>query len=541
MFELASVNDIVWNTVLISGEILLLIVLFFIINQFNRLVLKIIKSLPVINHFSDKLDTIFFNVRSILIFLCFVTCLAVTGFNGWLLFRGVDLLAYHQDMLLRIPLETWQRFAVGLAKVVGLVILVTIGVRVVKSVFDRLEKKAKDWERLQANDHSIEMFFSALYRIVSNGLWLLVFTFAVWELPYLNFLSVYLWLLLKVYLIVSLGMLLVSAVAVIVDSLDALSQKYASPDNILAFYEHLRGLIPLFRRTLEYVIYVSVATLVVMQVDLIDEFAVWGPSIIQIIGIVFLSRVFVVISDLAVDSSLFKSDKQSEVDRQRQATILPLVKSFLKYSIYFIAFVLILRAMNINPTAVLAGAGIVGIVVGLGAQSLINDVVSGFFILFENVYLVGDYIETGAARGIVEGIDIRATRIRDPNGQLHIMRNGQLNEVINYSKRYTNAVVEVGVSYDSDLDKVYAVLAKVGEELKAANQSVLEPTKVQGLENFGESELLVRTITRVQPGCHMAVARDLRKRIKEAFDRDGIEIPFARRVVIFKNAPGQPA
>src|SRR3712207_9411406 len=97
-----------------------------------------------------------------------------------------------------------------------------------------------------------------------------------------------------------------------------------------------------------------------------------------------------------------------------------------------------------------AGAGIISVVVGFGAQPVINDVVSGLFILFENIFLVGDYIEVGTARGTVEAIQLRTTRLRDPNGALHIVRNGQLSGIVNYSKHYTFAVVEIGVGYDAD-------------------------------------------------------------------------------------------
>ena len=194
-----------------------------------------------------------------------------------------------------------------------------------------------------------------------------------------------------------------------------------------------------------------------------------------------------------------------------------------------------LRAVDINPLPILAGAGILGVVVGMGAQPLVNDILAGFFILFESLFLKGDYIETESARGIVEAIHIRTTRVRDPNGQLHILRNGQINSVVNYSKEYTFAVVEVGVAYDSDLDHVFRVFEETGRQLKEKNLNVLEPLKVQGIKEFGESELLIRTTTKVRPGCHFRVAFELREMIKKAFDQEGIEIPFARRVLIFKN------
>ena len=224
----------------------------------------------------------------------------------------------------------------------------------------------------------------------------------------------------------------------------------------------------------------------------------------------------------------------SDSQRKQKQTLIPITKSILQSGIYFIAFVLMLRAVNINPLPILAGAGIMGIVVGLGAQPLINDIVAGFCILFEGLFLVDDYIETGTARGIVEAIYLRTTRIRDPNGQLHILRNGQIEAVTNFSKKYTFAVVEVGVAYDSDLDHVYRVLDETGQKLGEENQNVLERLQVHGLKKFGESELLIRTVTKVRPGCHFRVANQLRTMIKKAFDREGIEIPFARRVVILK-------
>jgi small-conductance mechanosensitive channel len=537
MEAFANPEIILRNLSVIGAEVVALILLFVLIDLIIALVFRELKVFPFIRRFEDRLETIRLNIKWVLIFICFILSLAVVGYNGFMIYEGKDLFVHSRQMLLLVPSVLWIEFGLGLAKIIGVVILATISVRLIRGILSKLDRKAKAFEGIKANDESIESFFNSLYRILSNGIWLLVFVFAVWTLPYLSFLSRYIFLVFKIYIIISLGMLIVSSVAVMVDSLDALSKKYSSPDNILSYYSHVSVLVPVFRRSLEYIIYVYVATLVVMQIEFVSPLAAYGPVMVQIIGIIFLSRVFAVVSDLVIGRFFSGAERSSELDRQRQRTLMPLVRSFFKYAIYFIAFVLVLRAMGINPAAILAGAGIVGIVVGLGAQPLINDLVSGFFILFENIYLVDDWIETETARGRVEGIDIRTTRIRDPNGQLHILRNGQLNKVINYSKTYTYAVVEVGVAYDSNLDHVYSVLKKAGEELKKQDTNVLEATQVQGLENFGESELLIRTTTRVKPGRHLEVARRFRKMIKEAFDKEGIEIPFARRVVIFKSAP----
>lgn len=238
---------------------------------------------------------------------------------------------------------------------------------------------------------------------------------------------------------------------------------------------------------------------------------------------------------------MLPTDETGGSPNQKQQTLTPIIKTLLQYGIYFIAFMLMLRAVGINPLPLLAGAGILGVVIGMGAQPLINDLVSGFFILFEGLFLVEDYIETESARGIVEAIHIRTTRVRDPDGQLHILRNGQINSVVSYSKEYTFAVVEVGVAYDSNLDHVFRVLDKIGGQLKDNNLEVIEPLKVKGIKEFGESELLIRTLTKVRPGCHRRVAFELREMIKKAFDQEGIEIPFARRVIIFENDKNSPS
>ena len=134
----------------------------------------------------------------------------------------------------------------------------------------------------------------------------------------------------------------------------------------------------------------------------------------------------------------------------------------LQYLVYFCAAIIVLKQLGVDPGPVLAGAGILGLAVGLGAQNLVNDLVSGFFILFEDYYLVGDYIcLDDDTEGFVEQIDLRCTRIRDDDGRLHIVRNGNIEKVLHFSKGYAVAVVEVRIAYDADLERVYEVLESV--------------------------------------------------------------------------------
>lgn len=305
---------------------------------------------------------------------------------------------------------------------------------------------------------------------------------------------------------------------------------------MLRHYDSFRHLVPLLRKTIEYVLIVFVVSLAVEQVEWAASFAKWGPVLIRVIGIIFLSRVIVEIVNLLIQEFMIKRAKLEPEQRKRRQTIVPLIESILKYVIYFNAAFLIIKQFGIDPTPFFAGAGIIGLAVGLGAQNLVNDMVSGFFILFEDYYLVGDFIKAIGAEGTVERIDLRTTRIRDPSGRLHILRNGQIDQIVNYSKSYTFAVVDVGIAYESDVDKAFECLTNCGELLRERNKDVLEPTTVCGLDAFAESELTVRTITKVKPGTHLSVERQLRKMIKQAFDRDGIEIPYARRVLITQNA-----
>jgi small conductance mechanosensitive channel len=173
----------------------------------------------------------------------------------------------------------------------------------------------------------------------------------------------------------------------------------------------------------------------------------------------------------------------------------------------------------------LAGAGILGLVVGFGAQSLINDVVSGFFILFENIYLVGDMVEVAGAKGIVEAIEFRTTKIRDADGRLHVIRNGDTKPLINYSKDYSIAVVAVEMPYDTDLRMVFRALEHAGNSLRADNPDVLADTEIDGVTAFSPQTMTVRTSTRVKPGRHEAVGAALRFQIKETFDRQAASAP----------------
>jgi moderate conductance mechanosensitive channel len=476
--------------------------------------------------------TILRNITAVLVLIFSAALLALIVVNANFALRGAGIYNETLAWLGRLPPGFFTAVGVGLLQAIGLVIAATIVVRLVRRLLLRLQERVKRAGRIRANDESIEAFFKGLNAVVANATWLAVLGLTALWLQAPREIAGYVFVALRVYAIIALGLLAVKAVAAIVDTLDALTAQFASRDTILRFYHDLRRLVPLLRRCIEYAIYVTVAALVLLQIGFIAEFAAWGPLLIQIIGIFFLARVVIEVCNLLVDRPSPAAAEMSEVELQQRATLLPMVKSFLSAVVWFFAIVLMLNVVGINPFPLLAGAGILSVVIGFGAQPVINDIVSGLFILFENIFLVGDYIEVGDARGTVEAIQLRTTKLRDPNGALHIVRNGQLAGIRNFSKSYTFAVVEVGVAYDSDLNRVYEVLREIGRDLQSSDPRVLEPTEVRGLDRFGASELVIRTVTRVKPGTHGDVARELRKLIVERFRTEGIEIPFPIQVEV---------
>jgi small conductance mechanosensitive channel len=148
----------------------------------------------------------------------------------------------------------------------------------------------------------------------------------------------------------------------------------------------------------------------------------------------------------------------------------------------------------------------------------VTDVVSGFFILFENQYLVGDYVQIGNAIGVVEAVGIRVTEVRDAKGKVHLIPNGQIKGVVNYSKGYVNAVVDVKVPSGSDLEATFRRMSEAGRRLKEKHGEVLAETEIQGLVELSTSEMTVRAVTKVQPGTHQVMENEYRRLLKIVFD-----------------------
>ncbi|GDZ94848.1 MscS mechanosensitive ion channel [Planktothrix agardhii CCAP 1459/11A] len=513
------------DILIILAEVSLVIIIFLFLIALVRNSSQLLVKFSIFKSDDSRLKNLRRNITRLLVLIGLVLCIVIVGANSFLLYQGKNIQQYTLNLISRIPPGFWITFGIGIAESIGAVIVAIIALKLLKYWLKIASTRAKNIERSTADDESIDAFFTALYQRVRGGIWLWVIISCTQFLKLPAIISEYLYIALRIYLIIAVGLLILKAVAAIVDTLDILTLKYSNSDNLLRFYARLQHLIPLLKRCLEFVIYVCIATLVTQQIQLIAQLSTFGLRIIKIIAIVFLSQVLSEVIHLLVEEVVFKEQNLTEIQRSRRLTLIPLFKSLLQYLVYFTVGIFILYTLDINPTPILAGAGIVGIAVGLGAQTLINDIVSGFFILFENYYLVGDYIEAGKVEGTVEAIELRTTRIRHPNGQLQIIRNGDMGSITNYSKQYIFAVVDVSVPYDSNLAHVYQVIEEVGQQLKANSTDILELTQIDGVESLSESNLLLRTLTKVKPGKHLQIQRILRKNFMDTLLQERILLP----------------
>lgn len=220
---------------------------------------------------------------------------------------------------------------------------------------------------------------------------------------------------------------------------------------------------------------------------------------------------------------------------QRLRTFLPLLRNVIFIFIVTIAGLLILSELGVNIAPLLAGAGVVGLAIGLGSQTLVKDVISGLFILFEDTVNVGDVVELDGRGGVVEAISIRSIRLRDVSGAVHTIPFSNVTTVKNMTKDFAYYVFDLSVGYGSDLTRVMEVLKRVDEEARNdpdLGRDIIEPIGIDGLDRFADSALVIRARVKTWPGKQWRVGRSYNQRIKEAFDAAGIEIPFPHQVEI---------
>lgn len=199
--------------------------------------------------------------------------------------------------------------------------------------------------------------------------------------------------------------------------------------------------------------------------------------------------------------------------------------------IWLMAAFIMLDQVGISLAPLLAGAGVAGIALGFGAQSLVRDFLTGAFILIEDQFAVGDIIDAGEATGEVEAISLRTTRLRSVDGVVWHIPNGEIRRVGNMSQHWSRALIDVEVSYDTDITKAKEVIGRVAADLCEQDEHVLDDPEVWGVEELGASAVVIRVVIKTTPSEQWAVSRRFREMLKNAFDDAGIEIPFPQQTV----------
>lgn len=265
----------------------------------------------------------------------------------------------------------------------------------------------------------------------------------------------------------------------------------------------------------------------------LQRFAGFLPTLGRLLVILVLSKAAITFGQRLVGSLFVPYYKRLSAKANKLKTMEVLAKSLLRYLVYFIGAIAVLSELGIRTESLLASAGIVGLAVSFGAQSLVRDVLTGTFILIEDQFSVGDYIETAGLAGYVDEIGLRVTRLRDFSGVIHTLPNGEIGKVTNHSRDNRTALVEVGVAYDEDVERVQSVLEQAMQEVGSAlSAKIAEGPQVVGITDLGSSGMVFRLWAKALPMEHWAVERAMRKAVSLAFQREGISLYYPHFVSV---------
>src|SRR5919107_13025 len=241
----------------------------------------------------------------------------------------------------------------------------------------------------------------------------------------------------------------------------------------------------------------------------------------------------------ATPEALLRTTEHSLRAEQRIEALSSVLRSLVTVVIYLVAGFMILGEVGINLGPLLAGAGILGIALGFGSQTLVRDFLSGVFILIEDQFGVGDIVNLdNETSGTVEAVSLRTTRLRSVDGTVWHVPNGEIRRVGNQSQHWSRALIDVEVAYETDLDHAQAVIAAVAHEIAQADNDVLDEPEVWGVEALGANGVMIRLVLKTRPSQQYRVSRELRARLKTAFEREGIEIPFPQQTVWHRQVAG---
>lgn len=333
--------------------------------------------------------------------------------------------------------------------------------------------------------------------------------------------------------------LAILAIAVVIPTLSKVTglilELLAQPQPALARYIQ-----PL--RTLSTAAFVLVGISLALQV-LDVNFTQQGTRFVRIAGIFLGCYIALKIVHLAVAKMEALVDDQNETvvseAEKRAHTLGRILKSSALVIVVGVGVMMLLDEFGMNIMPIITGAGIAGLAFGFGAQNLVRDIISGFFLILEDQVRVGDVAVINGTGGLVEAINLRTMVLRDLQGTVHIFPNGEITQVSNMTKEWSRYVIDVGVAYKEDVDRVMKVLEEIGQQLyddENFKPLILEKLEILGVDDFGESQVTIKVMIKTLPLKQWVVGRELRRRIKNTFDKEAIEIPFPHMSLYFGEA-----
>lgn len=262
-----------------------------------------------------------------------------------------------------------------------------------------------------------------------------------------------------------------------------------------------------------------------------------ATAILQAILIMVIAVIIVRVGNNVV-ARIFDSRSRGplRITERREVTIKKLIQNSMKYTVYFIAFIMVLDgAFGFDVGALLAGAGVAGLAIGFGAQNLVRDIISGFFIIFEDQFSVGDYILTAGSEGYVEEIGMRTTKIESWTGEQFVIPNGNVTQVTNYSVHNGLAIVDVNIPYENDVETAENIIGDVIKTLPDKYEEIVKVPEIFGVEVLDTSHFVLRVIAETLPSYQWKGSRNIRKEIKEVLYKEGIQIPAPRLIMYSRN------
>jgi small conductance mechanosensitive channel len=262
--------------------------------------------------------------------------------------------------------------------------------------------------------------------------------------------------------------------------------------------------------------------------------SIWLPKIIFAIIVIFISYLLIIITKKIIRKTIL-SMRRNKKETQQLLTISHLFSNIVSTFIFFVAIVMILNKFGINTSALVTGAGVIGLAVSFGSQELIRNIISGLFIIIEGLYYIGDTISIDDITGTCEKINLHNTYLRDFTGKLHIIPNGEIRKIANMNRGFLRVVIKVGINYNEDVEKAMRIMKDVidnyTDEIK---NSYLKESDVQGITELGDSAVYIRGLIKVTPSIYWEANRELNKRVLYAFNENGIGIPYNTQTLILK-------